>query len=105
MLIQVNTDSNIEGDNTLTQEVEAVVRNALDHVSEHITRVEVHLSDENSANKVGANAIRCLLEARLAGRQPVAVSDQAPTVAQAVDGAADRMKRMLVSTLGRLDDQ
>jgi ribosome-associated translation inhibitor RaiA len=105
MLIQINTDSNIEGDNALAQEVEAVVRNTLDRFSEHITRVEVHLSDENSANKVGTNAKRCLLEARLAGRQPVAVSHQAPTVAQAVDGAADRMKRMLVSTLGRLDDQ
>lgn len=105
MLIQINTDSNIEGDNALAQEVEAAVRNTLDQFSEHITRVEVHLSDENSANKVGANAKRCLLEARLAGRQPVAVSHQAPSVAQAVDGAADRMKRMLVSTLGRLEDQ
>lgn len=105
MLIQVNTDSNIEGDNALTQEVETVVRETLDRFSEHITRVEVHLSDENSADKAGANDKRCLLEARLAGRQPVAVSDQAPTVAQAVAGAADKMKRMMVSTLGRLEDQ
>ena len=105
MLIQVNTDSNIEGDNALAQEVETVVRETLDRFSEHITRVEVHLSDENSADKAGANDKRCLLEARLAGRQPVAVSDQAPTVAQAVAGAADKMKRMMVSTLGRLEDQ
>jgi len=46
--------------------------------------------------------MRCLLEARLAGRQPVAVTDAAATVEQAVDGAVRKMRRSLDSTLGRL---
>jgi len=105
MHIQINTDSNIEGDNALTQRVETTVREALDHFSEHITRVEVHLSDENSGSKFGTEDKRCLLEVRLVGHQPIAVSHQASTLERAVDGAAKKMKRSLVSTLGRLDNR
>ena len=105
MHVQINTDSNIEGDNALARYVEAVVRDTLDRFSEQVTRVEVHLSDENSDNKFGTNDKRCLLEVRLASRQPIAVSHQAPTLEQAVDGAAERVKRSLVSTLRRLDNR
>lgn len=105
MLIQIETDSNIEGDDTLTEQVEAVVRNTLDRLSEQITRVSIHLSDENSDKKAGAEDKRCLLEARLAGLQPISVSHQAATLEQAVDGAVQKLKRSLDSTLGRLDSR
>ncbi|MDO9066256.1 MAG: HPF/RaiA family ribosome-associated protein [Chloroflexota bacterium] len=105
MDVQINTDGNIEGDNALARQVEAVVRETLDRFSEQVTRVEVHLSDENSDNKFGTNDKRCLLEVHLAGRQPIAVSDQAATVEQAVHGAAEKMERSLVSTLGRLGNR
>jgi len=105
MLIQVNTDRNIEGDNALAQQVEDVVRSALDRFQERITRVEIHLSDENSDKKVGADAIRCLLEARLAGLQPIPVSHQAATLEQALDGAVEKLKRSLDSTLGQLGNR
>ena len=105
MLIQVNTDRNIEGDHALAQQVEAVVRGALDRFKEHITRVEIHFSDENSAKKVGADAIRCLAEARLAGLQPIPASHQAATLEQALDGAVEKLRRSLDSTLGRLDNR
>ncbi|MBN1319741.1 MAG: hypothetical protein JXA87_02765, partial [Thermoleophilia bacterium] len=62
MHIQINTDRNIEGDNALAQRVEAVVRETLAHFSKHITRVEVHLRDENSGSKSGTEDKRCLLE-------------------------------------------
>ncbi len=99
MQVQINTDSNIEGNELLAQQVEAVVRGILDRFSEQITRVEVHLSDENSDNKFGNK--RCLLEVRLAGREPIVVSHQAPNVEEAVDEAAQKMKHSLDSTLGR----
>jgi ribosome-associated translation inhibitor RaiA len=102
MQIQINTDSNIEGDAELVQQIKAVVRNSLERFSEQITRVEIHLSDENSENKFGTDDKRCLLEARLAGLQPISVSDQAATLEQAVDGAVEKLKRSLDSTLGRL---
>ena len=102
MQIQINTDSNIEGDTALAEKVEGVVRNSLDRFSDKITRVEVHLGDENSDAKSTGDDKRCRLEARLAGLQPIMVSHLAPTVDQAVDGAADKLEQMLDSTLGRL---
>jgi len=60
------------------------------------------LGHESGSVTTGTNHRRCLLEVRLAGRQPLAVSHQAGTLEQAVSGAIDRMKRSLESTLGRL---
>jgi len=85
----------------LTGQIESAVRNALDRFADQITRVEVHLSDENSDKKSGRADMRCLLEARLAGLQPISVSEEAATLAQAVDGATRKLKRSLESTLGR----
>jgi len=105
MDVQINTDSSIEADAALVRQVEAMVRDTLERYSELITRVEVHLSDENSDEKFGANDKRCMLEVRLAGHQPIAVSHQAPTLEQAVNGAAKKMIRSLASTLGRLGNR
>jgi ribosome-associated translation inhibitor RaiA len=105
MIIQVNTDRNIEGNRELAQQVETVVRNSLEHFGGRITRVEVHLSDDNSDKKVGTEDMRCLLEARLAGLQPLTASHQAATLGQAVEGAVERLKRSLDSTLGRLGER
>ena len=102
MLIQINTDDNVNSSDTLTNWVEATVRDILGRFSDQVTRVEIHLSDENSDKKSGGSDMRCLLEARLAGRQPVAVTDAAATLEQAVDGAVRKMRRSLDSTLGRL---
>lgn len=93
MPIQLNTDSNIKGDDALAQQVEAVVRNTLERFSGQITRVSIHLSDENSNKEFGAEDKRRLLEARLAGLQPVSVSHQAATLEPAVDGAVEKLKR------------
>jgi len=103
MKIQLNTDDHIDGTEALAAEVSATVEQALGRFSEHITRVEVHLSDENAA-KGGQQDQRCMLEARLEGRQPVAVTDQAATLEQAVHGAAKKLAHLLGSTLGRLRD-
>lgn len=103
MKIQVNTDKNIEGHEKLVAQVEATVAKSLSHVSAHVTRVEVHLSDENG-DKNGQHDKRCMMEARLEGRQPTAVTCEAATVAQAVAGAADKLKSSLESTLGRLHE-
>lgn len=101
MQIQVNTDHNIDGHESLADFVSGVVESALDRFSEHITRVEVHLSDENSNKKVGHDALRCVMEARLEGRQPIAVTHQATTLNETIDGAAEKLAGMIDSLLGR----
>jgi hypothetical protein len=49
----------------------------------------------------GAQDKRCKLEARFAGRQPMAVSHDAGRVADAMFGAVDKLQRLLDTTLGR----
>lgn len=102
MKIQLNTDVHTEGTEALAAQVSATVEQALARFSEHVTRVEVHLSDENGG-KHGQQDQRCLLEARLEGRPPVAVTEHAATQAQAVHGASQKLARLLDSTLGRLN--
>jgi ribosome-associated translation inhibitor RaiA len=105
MQIQLNTDGNIEGHEELATQVSSVVESALKRFSDRITRVEVHLSDENSDKKGGNDEMRCVMEARIEGRRPIAVTHQAATLDQTVDGAADKLTRLIENTLGRLRDQ
>ena len=104
MQIQINTDHNIEGREALASHVSGVVQHALKRLSPHITRVEVHLSDENS-DKNSHHDRRCMLEARLEGRPPVAVTHHADTLHKAVDGAAEKLTRKLDDLIHRLHDQ
>jgi hypothetical protein len=100
MQIQVNTDHNIKGSETLATWIRGTVESALSRVSGHITRVEVHLSDEDG-RKRGQNDKCCVMEARLEGRQPIAVTDHSETLEQAVNGAAGKLLRLVEGTLGR----
>ncbi len=101
MQIQVHTDHNLKGGEALASTVRATVEDALSRFSAHITRVEVHLADENAAKAGGADK-RCMMEARFEGHAPVAVTQHAATVGQAIDGAAERLVHLLEHTLGRL---
>lgn len=104
MQIQINTDHNIPGRESLATHVTSVVEHAVAHVRDHITRVEVHLSDENSS-KSGQDDKRCVIEARLEHYKPVVVTHHAASLHQSVDGAAHKLTRLLDSTLGRLHDK
>jgi len=104
MQVQINTDHNVEGHEAMAAHIRGVVESALSSVSDHITRVEVHMTDE-SGHKSTQNDKRCMMEARLQGRQPIAVTQHAMNLHEAVDGAADKLTRLVESTVGRLRDQ
>lgn len=104
MKIQINTDNNIEGNDEFSQKMQAEVESALERFAEHVTRVEVHLSDENSSHK-GGNDKRCIMEVRMEGMQPVVVTDQADTIEEAVNGAADKLEKLIDHELGRLSNR
>ena len=99
MQVQVNTGSSIEGSERLTHYVQTTVQAKLHRFVDHVTRVEVHLSDENSHKSHGDDK-KCTLEARPAGRPPVAVTHQTATLDQAIHGAVEKMERLLDSTFG-----
>lgn len=103
MQVLVNSDHNITGTEALTARVESVVQDALGRFDERLTRVEVHLNDENSI-KAGAADKRVMMEARLKGQRPIAVTAFAATLEQAIDEAADKLERALDHTVGRLDE-
>lgn len=101
MQIQFNTDNNVEGRDKLVRQVEAEVQATLGRFSDQLTRVEVHLSDEN-ASKGGSGDMRCMMEARPAKQQPVAVTHHAATLDEAFAGAAQKLEQLLESKFGRL---
>lgn len=102
MQIQINTDHNIDGNETMAGATTEIVAHALRRFSDHITRLEVHLADENGP-KGGENDIRCTLEARLEGRQPIATTHHAGTIALAVHGAASSLVALIETTIGRTE--
>ena len=59
---------------------------------------------EELGSAIGRAAQRCVLEARLQGRQPVAVTEHAASQDQALHGAADKLVRLLDHALGRAYD-
>jgi len=104
MQIQINSDKNIVVDTKLTGLIEADLHRLLDRFESHLTRIEVHLSDENS-DKPGLRDKRCLLEARPKNRPPLTVTNESADVQAAVSGAAGKMQRLLETTFGRLADK
>lgn len=103
MKIQFNTDKTINGDDRHQKFFTTQIADELERYESHISRIEVHVSDENG-KKDGINDIRCLLEARLEGFKPIAVSNQAENKELAVSGAITKLKASLKTTLGRIQN-
>lgn len=103
MTIQINSDNNITGTEELSNFVESTVAETLKRFDKQITRVEVHLNDENS-HKSGNNDKRCILEARLEGMQPIAVTAHGDTIQEALKSALGKLKSILDTTLGKLQN-
>ncbi len=103
MTIQFNTDNHITASEKLTTPLIASIEDGLSRFSHQITRIEVYLADENG-DKNTKNDKRCVLEARLEGRQPVAVTNYADTHEQAVEGAIIKLRSSLDSIIGRLNN-
>jgi hypothetical protein len=103
MQIQVNTDDNVEGREALAAWVEGVANNEFASLADWLTRVEVHIGDENAA-KGGPADKRCMVEGRVRGRPPIAVTEYAATVDLAVRGATRRLARSLRQLVDKLQN-
>jgi hypothetical protein len=103
MQIQINTDKTVDGNQRTSEHFSTLIADELKHYSNHITRIEAHLSDENGS-KEGFMDIRCLLEARIEGMQPIAATDQADSIEKAVSGALAKLKAGLDSKLGKRNE-
>ncbi|MBA4301963.1 MAG: hypothetical protein C0433_17955 [Cyclobacterium sp.] len=104
MIVQLNTDKNIEGTAGLETFVSEKVNSGLKHFVENITRIEVHLSDQNG-DKGGSDDIHCKIEARLEGIQPVIVVGKSGSKEKALDEAVDKMKAKLGTVMGKIKNK
>lgn len=104
MLIQLHTDVTLSHSEDLTGHVTARVEHALAHYASHISRVEVHLADDNGG-KHGANDKRCTIEARVEGLKPLAASHHADSVHDAVEGAAKKLAHAVDHAIGKQRDR
>ncbi len=99
--VSANTDGadKAEWFASITADVEA----AFGRYRNRLTRVDVHLSDENGP-KSGIDC-RCTLEARPVGRPPLVVSHHAEGFDEAVKEAIEKMNRLLTSTFDKHDEK
>lgn len=100
MIIQYNTDKTINGSQRQRDYFATLVEEELERYNTQITRIEIHLSDENGV-KEGVNNILCLIEARLCGRQPSVVTAHSDTIERAMADAIDKLKAVLDTILSR----
>ena len=103
MTIQFNTDRHLTLHDEFRDKLNSVLAEKLSRFSDHITRLEVHLSDDNGS-KTGLDDKKCLLEARVEGRPPIAVSAHANNYELAVDAAIDKIRSALDKVFDRLKD-
>lgn len=101
MLVEVNTDKNIKNSERLIEYCQSMVESELSRFDEHITRVEIHLSDENG-EKGGDDDKRCLIETKLKGKAPVAVKNTASNIDDAISGALDKITKVLETSLSKM---
>lgn len=98
MQIQVQTHD-VEHTDELEAFVREKVEEALEHFAEQLTRVEVHLSDENGP-KGGADK-SCRMEGRPKGLDPITVEHRSDNVHGAIREASGKLKRAIRHQLGR----
>ncbi|WPC05450.1 HPF/RaiA family ribosome-associated protein [Pseudomonas benzenivorans] len=101
MHVQVNIHQ-IEGNARLQNWVSATLTERLQRYADLLTRIEVHISDEN-AHKSGPDDKRCQIEARPKGQQAISVTHKAQDLELAVDGATEKMRHALEHLMGKLE--
>ena len=104
MHVQVNCGDGFSGKETLERWATDFLSESLVRFRHELTRIEVQLTDEAKGKHSGQD-MRCMLEARLTGHQPVAVIHHGDSVDEAIRGATQKLVHALEHTLGKLDRQ
>lgn len=97
MQININSDRHVQVNQQTVEQWRTDIEEALERFSDWITRVEVHVTDQNSLAKGGADDIRCVMEARPAGKQPVSIDVRAESAEHAIQEGTGKLKRRLAA--------
>ncbi len=103
MLIQFRSNS-IRVTEELEEKLSGFIKKSLKRFSNRITRVEVHLEDENS-NKGGKDDKRCSIEVRPDNLDPIIVTSKSDNYIQAVREAAEKSKASLDKAISLLSER
>ncbi len=98
----VNTDRHVDADADLVHRLEEEINSGLSQLADQVTRVEVHLSDQN-ADRGGPTGRRCAVEAPPAGKPAVAVRHADATIEEACTGAVKKLQNLLGASFGRTE--
>lgn len=101
MTIQFNTDNNLSVHEGFRQKLQDMLDGELKRFEEIITRLEVHLGDENGQKK-GPEDKKCLLEARIKNKNPVVVTAHASNYEVAAKDAAEKLKKTLTALVEKM---
>lgn len=104
MQIQVHANHTVNTSASLEAWARQALTEGLERFRGEISSLEVHLADINGERR-SEDHKRCLLEARLLGRSPLAVRHQAERLDEALQGACDKLRRALDRELGKQQDQ
>ncbi len=105
MQVIINSDNQVDLNSDSIQHWQGEITNSLHRYGDWITRVEVHLTDENSNSKGGVSDIRCLLEARPAEKQPVSVEVRGPSAEHALADGIQTLNRRLGAMIDKIRTQ
>ncbi len=100
MQVQFNSDSSVMGTENVAERIEAQVREKLARFEDKLTRLEIHVRDENGA-KGGADDKACTIEARPKGGKPIGVTEHAAEVDDAARRAAGTLAQRLERHFGK----
>jgi len=103
MKVQVNTSNDIDNKEGLERWASDYLNERLGRFDQDITSIEVQMTDENHSVKGGGIDKRCMMEARVTGRAPIAVTNYGPDQNLAFRGAADKLGNALEHAFGKLD--
>ncbi|MEL7483739.1 MAG: HPF/RaiA family ribosome-associated protein [Planctomycetota bacterium] len=101
MLIEINYRDG-QSSQSLDEKIKQSLESTLGHLADKLTRVEVHLGDEN-AHKSGPADKRCLIEARPKGLDPIAVETHGEDLYDTFEEGARKLKRALGKRFDKLE--
>ncbi|QYJ07022.1 HPF/RaiA family ribosome-associated protein [Qipengyuania flava] len=100
MQVQFNSDSSVMGTENVAERIEAMLHSKLARFEDRLTRIEVHVRDENG-RKGGGDDKACMIEARPRGGKPIGVTEHASKVDDAARKAASTLAQRLERVLGK----
>jgi hypothetical protein len=103
MKVQVNASNDVHNKDSLESWADDYLNERLARFGQDLTSIEVQLTDENHATRGGDADKRCMMEARISGRAPVAVTAFGPDQNLAFRAAGEKLEHALDHAFGKLD--